>query len=62
VNPGVPEWNELLLEEAIGLGQRRDILDAQLLEQSVLQRAEEPFDAPFGLRRVGRDHLAVQSL
>jgi hypothetical protein len=48
------------LQKTIGRFQCVDLCQAHLLDQPVLQRAEEPLDAPFGLRRMRGDPLDIQ--
>ena len=45
----------------IGVGQRRDLGDAQFIDQAVLERPIEPLAAPARLRGVGRDVLNPQA-
>src|SRR5947209_7665877 len=56
----LPVGPEGHLQKAVGLLQSGDLLETHFVHQPVLQGAEQPLDAPFGLRRVRRDPLDPQ--
>jgi hypothetical protein len=56
----LPERPEADLQETIGRVQRVDSRHTHLLDQTVLQCAEQPLDATLGLRGMGGYPLDVQ--
>lgn len=51
---------EVAGQEGVRLGDGAGASQAQLLEETVLQRAPEAFDAALGLGRGGEDHLDAE--
>jgi hypothetical protein len=58
----VPEGDIDLLEEAVGVLDRRDAGHPEFFNQAVLGGPEVPFHAALGLGRVGEDELDVEGL
>ena len=56
----VPEREVDVVEVAVGVFERRDVCDPQLLDQAVLRSAEVTLDATLGLGRVCEDQLDVE--
>ncbi len=57
--PLVMTWQKGL-QEPIGVGDGRDPGEGEFDNQSILQRAEEPFDPPFGLWGMSGNRLNAQ--
>jgi len=56
----LPLRQETRLQIPVGVRDGVDPCQAHLLHQPVLQRFEQPFDAPFGLRGIRRNPLDGQ--
>jgi len=50
----------VVFQEGVGLLQGGQALQAQLLDQPVLDGLKQPLDAPLGLRRLSADGLNAQ--
>src|SRR3954469_5452772 len=56
----LPPRDEDFFEEAVGVGHRADAGEAQLLDEPVLERLEEPLDPALGLWRECQDQLDAE--
>jgi len=58
----VEVWQQLTMQQAVGLLSARHLVQTHLLDPTILRGAEQTLDSTFRLRTVGQDQVDVEFL